>query len=416
MSVMNLSSFIGLRYTRARRRNGFISFISAVSTIGIALGVWALITVMSVMNGFERELRGRILDVAAHVTIVGYGGKLANWQAIEAENEQIEGVAAAAPFVDGQGLMSAGGAVSGALVRGIDPEQEANVSNIEEHMIEGGFDDLVAGEYNVILGGQLARKLGVQVGDKVTLIAPQGQMTAAGLLPRLRRFDVVGMFSVGMNEYDSTLALLNITDAAKLFKVEPNVSGVRLALDDVNQAPAIGRQISDRSDLGYYVTDWTLENRNFFRALTVEKRVMGIILFVIVLVAAFNIVSTLIMVVTDKQADIAIMRTLGMSPRSVMKIFFIQGTMVGVIGVIVGAILGVLTALNLEAIVAWAEGVFGFEFFPADVYVISDFPAQLQWLDVALIMPAALIASMLATLYPAWRASRTQPAEALRYE
>ena len=312
--------------------------------------------------------------------------------------------------------MSAGGAVSGALVRGIDPDQEANVSNIEEHMIEGGFDDLAAGEYNVILGGQLARKLGVQVGDKVTLIAPQGQMTAAGLLPRLRRFDVVGMFSVGMNEYDSTLALLNITDAAKLFKVEPNVSGVRLALDDVDQAPAIGRLISDRSDLSYYVTDWTLENRNFFRALTVEKRVMGIILFVIVLVAAFNIVSTLIMVVTDKQADIAIMRTLGMSPRSVMKIFFIQGTMVGVVGVIVGAILGVLTAVNLEAIVAWAEGVFGFEFFPADVYVISDFPAQLQWLDVALIMPAALIASMLATLYPAWRASRTQPAEALRYE
>jgi len=241
-------------------------------------------------------------------------------------------------------------------------------------------------------------------------------MTAAGLLPRLRRFNVVGTFSVGMYEYDSTLALLNITDAAKLFKLEPSVSGVRLSLHDVDQAPTIGREVSSRSDFSYYVTDWTQENRNFFRALTVEKRVMGIILFVIILVAAFNIVSTLIMVVTDKQADIAIMRTLGMSPGSVMKIFFIQGTMVGVIGVIVGAIFGVITALNLEAIVSWAENIFGFEFFPADIYVISDFPAQLQWLDVALIVPAALLASMLATIYPAWRASRTQPAEALRYE
>ena len=413
---MNLPTFIGFRYTRARRRNGFISFISAVSTTGIALGVWALITVLSVMNGFERELRGRILDVASHVTAVGYGGVLRDWQTVEQSVAEIDGVKGVAPFVNGQGLLSAGGAVSGTLVRGIDPEDELSVSNIQNHMVEGAFSDLTAGGYQVILGSQLARKLSVLPGDKVTLIAPQGQLTAAGLMPRLRRFEVVGTFNVGMYEYDSTLALIHIVDAAKLFKLDGNVSGVRLSLDDVFQAPWIGREVSDQSNFSYYVTDWTQEHRNFFRALTVEKRVMALILFLIVAVAAFNIVSTLVMVVTDKQADIAIMRTLGMSPGSIMKIFFVQGSMVGVVGTIVGTIAGVVTALNVETLVPWLESLLGFQFFPADVYVISDFPAEFKWSDVAVIVPTALVASMLATLYPAWRASRTQPAEALRYE
>ena len=413
---MNLPGFIGLRYTRAKRRNGFISFISLTSMIVIALGVWALITTMSIMNGFERELRGRILDVASHVTISGYTGALANWQELTAQLAWLDGVIGYAPYVDGQGLVTHGSEVTGTVIRGIDPAMETGVSELQNHLLYGEFTDLVSGEYRIILGNALARRLGVTIGSKVTLIAPKGQSTAAGMVPRLRRFIVSGLFDIGMYEYDSALALVHIEDAARLFKLGDDVSGVRLKLEDVYQAPMTNRLVSQQLGYDYYVTDWTEEHRNFFRALAVEKRVMFIILFLIIVVAAFNIVSTLVMVVTDKQSDIAILRTLGLAPAGVMGVFFVQGTLVGVIGTLAGGLFGVLTALNVETLVPWLENLFGFKLFPPDIYVISDFPAELHWGDVNMIVLASLCMSMLATLYPAWRASRTQPAEALRYE
>ncbi len=384
--------------------------------IVIALGVWALITTMSIMNGFERELRGRILDVASHVTISGYNGTIANWQELTDQLAWLDGVVGFAPYVDGQGLVTHAGEVTGTIIRGIDPVREVAVSELQNHMRYGEFTDLVSGEYRIILGNALARKLGVTIGSKVTLIAPKGQSTAAGMVPRLRRFVVSGLFDIGMYEYDSALALVHLEDAARLFKLGADVSGVRLKLDDVYQAPATSRLVSQQLGYDYYVSDWTKEHRNFFRALAVEKRVMFIILFLIIVVAAFNIVSTLVMVVTDKQSDIAILRTLGLTPRGVMGVFFVQGTLVGVIGTLAGGLFGVLTALNVETLVPWLESLFGFKLFPPDIYVISDFPAELHWNDVNTIVLVSLCMSMLATLYPAWRASRTQPAEALRYE
>lgn len=413
---MNLPLFIGLRYTRAKRRNGFISFISLTSMIVIALGVWALITTMSIMNGFERELRGRILDVASHVTVSGYAGSLTNWQELSSQMAVLDGVTGFAPYVDGQGLVTHAGEVTGTIVRGINPELEIEVSELQNHLRYGRFSDLVSGEYRIILGNALARRLGVTIGSKVTLIAPQGQSTAAGMVPRLRRFTVSGLFDIGMYEYDSALALVHIEDAARLFRLGDDVSGIRLKLEDVYQAPLTGRTLSQQLGYDYYVSDWTQEHRNFFRALAVEKRVMFIILFLIIVVAAFNIVSTLVMVVTDKQSDIAILRTLGLAPLGVMGVFFVQGTLVGVIGTLAGGLFGVLTALNVETLVPWLENLFGFKLFPPDIYVITDFPAELHWSDVNTIVIASLCMSMLATLYPAWRASRTQPAEALRYE
>ena len=412
----NLPLFIGLRYSKAKRRNGFISFISLISIIGIALGVWALITVMSIMNGFEKELRGRILDVAAHVSVTGQTGWLYNGQAISDQIEVTDKVIGKAPYILGQGLISKGSAVNGALVRGIDPEQEIAVSGIHEYMTQGDFKLLAAGEYNVIIGEELAYKLGVGVGSKITIIAPKGQATAAGFMPRLRRFNVVGIFNLNMYEYDSTLVLTHIQDAAKLYKTEDKISGIRLKLADVYQAPIVRNELAKALGWQYQVSDWTRQHENFFRALAIEKRVMFIILFLIVAVAAFNIVSTLVMVVNDKQADIAILRTQGLSPKGVMGIFFIQGVNSGVIGTFFGAVTGVITALNIDVIVPWLENLFGFQFFPADVYVISKFPAELHWDDVIMIVIAALGMSMVATLYPAWRASKTQPAEALRYE
>lgn len=408
--------FIGSRYSRAKRRNGFISFISLISMIGIALGVWALITVISIMNGFEKELRGRILDVASHVTISGAGGWLRDWQSLSPIIAQNEDVIGHAPYILGQGLATYGSSVHGTLVRGILPEREAEVSAIEGHLSNGGFDQLIKGKYNVILGEELAARLGIDIGKKVTLISPQGQSTPAGLMPRLRRFTVVGTFSIGMNEYDSSLALVHIGDAAKLYKSRDQVSGIRLKLDDVYRAPAVANNLAQAFEYRYYIGDWTRQHQNFFRALAIEKRVMFIILFLIVAVAAFNIVSTLVMVVTDKRADIAILRTLGLSPSKVMGIFFVQGVSSGVLGTLIGGVLGVLTALNVKTIVPFLESLLGFQLFPADVYVISNFPAELRWNDVTTIVIAAVIMSMIATLYPAWRASKTQPAEALRYE
>ncbi len=414
--MRSLPLFIGLRYTRAKRRNHFISFISLISMLGITLGVWALITVLSVMNGFERELRDRILGVASHVNVRSSGDWLANWRTLDPLLTATQNIVGRAPYIFAQGMLNKGSEVAGALIRGVMPSEERSVSEIGDNMVEGRLDHLRSGEFGIVIGRELGRQLGLSLGDKVTLIAPKGQMTPAGLLPRLKRFTVVGIFEIGMYEYDAGLVLIHIDDAGRLYRSDGRVSGVRLKLADVYEAPLVRRDLELALGPSYFVSDWTREHANFFRALKIEKRVMFIILFLIVAVAAFNIVATLVMVVTDKQSDIAILRTLGMSPRGIMGVFVVQGIVIGIIGTIVGGGTGVVTSLNIETFVPFFEGIFGVQFFPADVYVISDFPAEMHWSDVARITTASMLMSVLATLYPAWRASRTQPAEALRYE
>ena len=407
---------IGLRYTRARRENRFISFISFISIFGIVIGVWALITVLSIMNGFERELRERILAVASHITITGETGQLANWQDVADQVGNLDDVIGYAPFILGQGMVVKGGTVSGALIRGISPVPESTVSTVTQSMVSGEIDSLTSRSWNIVIGANLASKLGAAVGDKVTLVAPKGQLTPAGLLPRLKRFRVSGVFELGMYEYDSVLTLIHIDDAARLLRMQGQVSGLRLKLNDVYDAPRVREQLAYVMGPGNDVTDWTREHRNLFRALKIERRVMFIILLLIVAVAGFNIVSTLIMVVADKQADIAILRTLGISPLSVMGIFVVQGVTIGLIGTVVGAALGIVTSINIETLVPWLENLFNTEFFPSSIYVITDFPAEMRWSDVSLITTVSFGISLIATLYPAWRASRTQPAQALRYE
>ncbi len=413
---LGLPAFIGLRYSRAKRRNGFISFIGWVSIVGIAIGVWALITTISVMNGFGNELRGRILDVASHVTFEGRGQYLPDWQTEMPYLKEVAQTDAVAPYIDGQGLATFGEQVSGTLIHGIDPDLEKKVSTLDKHLTYGSFDNLEAGKYRVVLGAALARKLGATMGSKVTLMAPKGQSTPGGLVPRMRRFEVAGLFNIGMYEYDSTMAIVHMRDAGKLFKTKGKATGLRIKLDDVYEAPAIRDAIDANLGSEYYVSDWTRKHRNFFRALVVEKRVMFILLFLIVAVAAINIISTLVMVVTDKRADIAILRTMGMPPSGIMKIFFVQGVTSGAIGTLVGAALGIFTALNLGNIIGFLESIFGFQFFPPDVYVITDFPAELRLNDVLTIVLGSLFISMVATIFPAWRASKVEPAEALRYE
>ncbi len=417
MSAVNLPILIGARYSRAKRRNGFISFISGISMIGIALGVWVLITVISIMNGFGNELRGRVLDVTSHVTVNGQSGWLSDWRALAPTLDANSSVKGHAPYIYAQGLATYSSAVSGALVRGVLPEEEHKVSPIAEHMLVGKFSDLTPGSYNTVLGEGLADTLRAEVGDKITLISPQGQSTPAGLMPRLRRFTVVGIFGgIGPDEFDQSLAYVHMRDAAKLYKAGEQVSGVRVTLDDPYDARQVGAELADEFNFKYYVDNWTRQYKNFFRALEVERRMTFIVLFLIVAVAAFNIVSTLVMVVTDKRADIAILRTLGLSPNGVMGIFFVQGVTSGLLGTVIGAVLGVLTALNIGDIILFVENLVGYQLFPADVYIITDFPAELRWSDVTTIVSASIVLSMLATLYPAWRASKTQPAEALRYE
>ena len=415
-----LEFFIGLRYTRAKRRNHFISFISMTSMLGIVLGVWALITVMSIMNGFHQDLRDRILFVVSHITISDFDGYLDDWQAVAkriASQPQLhKQVQAQAPFVLGQGMITKGSQVTGALLRGIDATKERAVSEVLDHIVDGSPEALQSGSFGIILGINLARQLGVGVGEKVTVVAPNGKVTPAGLLPRLKRFTVVGLFAINMYEYDSGIALMHIDDAAKLLSLQDKVTGLRLRLNDVEQARRFRIEISRQLNGEFRVRDWTMEHANFFRALEIEKRVVFIVLLLIIAVAAFNIVSTLVMIVTDKQADVAILRTLGMSPASIMKIFMIQGSIIGVIGIILGGVLGVITALNVDVIIPALENFFNTELFPMDVYLITDFPAHMRWADVARVIFAALAMSFLATLYPAWRASKVQPAEALRYE
>jgi len=415
--IRPLELSIGLRYTRAKRRNHFISFISLTSVLGITLGVWALITVLSIMNGFERELRNRILATASHVTIKGYGGGgLADWKFVADRSIRHPAVLANAPFIDAQGMLTHRNTVTGALVRGILPEAEKDVSQLLDNMVDGDARDLEAGRYNIILGFQLAYQLGVDVGDKVTVVAPAGRVTPAGLLPRLKRFTVSGLFRLNMYEYDSSIAMIHIDDAAKLLNTQGTVTGLRLVVDDVYNVARIRYSLGDQLGDAFHLTDWTIEHRNFFSALAVEKRVMFIILMLIIAVAAFNIVSTLVMLVTDKQPDIAILRTLGLGQGSIMMIFMVLGVVLGVAGTVMGGVLGVITALNVETLVPWLENLLGIEFFPANIYVISDFPAEMHWDDVIRVLSASMIMSLVATIYPAWRASRTQPAEALRYE
>ena len=414
--IRPLELAIGLRYTRAKKRTHFISFISLTSMLGITLGVWALITVMSIMNGFERELRNRILATASHITVSGTDGSLADWTSVAERVEKDPRVLDSAPFVTVQGMLTNRGVVSGALIRGIMPEEERDVSQLLDAMIDGDADSLKAGEWGIILGYQLARQLGVGVGDRVTLVAPKGRVTPAGLLPRLKRFTVTGLFRLDMYEYDSSIALIHIDDAATLLDTRGQVSGLRLSVENVYDVARVRYQLQDLLGGGYSLIDWTIEHRNFFSALAVEKRVMFIILMLIIAVAAFNIVSTLVMLVTDKQADIAILRTLGLNPSGILSVFMVQGVVIGFIGTVLGGITGVITSLNIETLVPALEQLIGIEFFPANIYVISDFPAELHWDDVGKILVASMGMSLVATIYPAWRASRTQPAEALRYE
>jgi lipoprotein-releasing system permease protein len=408
--------FVGLRYTRAKRRNHFISFISLVSMLGIALGIAALVTVMSVMNGFEREIRSRILGVAAHVQVLAVDGALADWPGVMAEARRNPQVSAAAPFVAAQGLLSSGAQVRGVFVRGIVPEMEDQVADLGAHMRSGRLADLQPGEFSIMLGADLARALRVQRGDRVTLVAPQGQVTPAGLVPRLKQFRVAGIFSVGHYEYDSGLALVRMEDAQALYRMGEAASGVRLKLANLYEAPRVAREIAKSVGTDAYVTDWTQQNANYFRAIQIEKRMMFIILTLIIAVAAFNLVSTLVMVVTDKHPDIAILRTLGASPASIMKVFMVQGTLIGVIGTALGVVLGVVLSLNIDVVVPAVERAFDFQILSREVYYISELPSQLVWRDVWTVAAVALGLAFAATIYPSWRAARVNPAEALRYE
>ncbi len=410
-----LSIFVGLRYLRAKRRNHFISFISLISMGGIALGVTVLITVLSVMNGFEKELRERILGMISHATIEGYERRLSDWESLLEEVRRHPDVVGAAPYVEQETLIKGRG-TAGAQVRGIDPGLEPQVSEIDELMRHDGFQALEPGEWRVMLGAGLAARLGVREGDPVTIFAPEIRATPAGVVPQVRRFEVAGIFEAGVQQYDTALAIVHYRDAQRLFRLDEQVSGVRLKFDDMMRSRAIAWELSDQLGGVHRVRDWTQQHANFFRAVRTEKTVMFIILSLIIAVAAFNIISTLVMVVTDKQADIAILKTMGLGPRKIMGIFVVQGSLIGVIGTLLGIVGGVALALNVEQIVAWLEQFLSTDFLSAEVYYISDLPSELRWGDVVKFGGVALALSLLSTIYPAWRAARTEPVEALRHE
>ena len=406
---------LGWRYTRAgkaTRRNGFISFISAVSMLGIALGVAALIIVLSVMNGFQKEVRDRMLGVVSHVEVLApYGDALTNLAQTLSVVRAHPQVVGAAPFIGAQALVARGEDMKGAVVRGIDPALEPTVTDLHIRALS----QLVPGEFGVVLGSELARSLGVRTGDKVTLVAPSGQVTPAGVVPRLKQMTLVGTFDSGHFEFDASLALVHLDDAARIFKLE-GPTGLRLKLRDLHQAPRVAEQLSLALENRFYVRDWTRQNRNWFAAVQLEKRMMFIILTLIVAVAAFNLVSTLVMSVTDKRADIAILRTLGATPRSILIIFVVQGAAVGVMGTLVGLGLGLAVALNIDVLVPALEHLLGASFLPQDIYLISRMPSDPQSADIVPIALISLALSWVATLYPSWQASRVNPAEALRYE
>ena len=414
--INSLELSIGLRYTRAKRRNHFISFISLTSMMGIALGVTALITVLSVMNGFEKEVRGRILDMVSHLTVSGSDARLRGWSDVVMQLKEHPQVIDAAPYVEAQGMLIYGKKVNGTLIRGILPAMEPGVSNVADKMVEGQLTDLKPGSFEVILGRDLARILRVDVGDKVTMVTPSANITPAGVAPRLKRFKVVGIFYVGMYEYDSSLAIIHMDDARRLFRLQDAVTGVRAKLKNLFAAPQVRYELQ-QSELGnYWVRDWSSYHANWFRAVKIEKRMIFLLLLLIIAVAAFNIVSTLVMLVTDKESDIAILRTLGATPKSIMGIFMVQGTLIGVIGTILGVLGGISLSLNLDIVVPFIENLFGFRVLDPGIYYISELPSDLHWDDVWLISGVSFLFGVVSTLYPAWRASRTQPAEALRYE
>ena len=413
---MRYELWVGLRYTRAKRRNHFISFISLFSMLGMALGVATLIVVLSVMNGFQKELRTRILSVVSHIEITGGADPLRDWHSVMETAAKTARVVAAAPYVQAQSMLVYDQAARGVIVRGVDPAEEEKVVGLARHMKIGSLDQLAPGQFDIILGIEIARALDVGIGDKVTLVAPEGMVTPAAVMPRLKQFRVVGVFEVGNYEYDSGLALINIEDAQKLYRLGNDVTGVRLKVDDLFAAPAVARELLKKFTSDIYVGDWTQGHANFFRAVAIEKTMMMLILFLIVAVAAFNIISTLVMAVVDKQADIAILRTLGASPAGIMQIFVVQGAFIGVVGLALGVGLGVALALNLEIVVPFLEHLLGVQFLDKSVYYISELPSDLHWSDVGLITGVSFALTLLATLYPSWRGSRVNPAEALRYE
>ncbi|HEY5632681.1 MAG TPA: lipoprotein-releasing ABC transporter permease subunit [Burkholderiaceae bacterium] len=410
---------IGLRYTRAGRRsgqrNGFISFISALSVAGIALGVAALITVLSVMNGFQKEVRDRMLSVLSHIEVIAGREPVSDPAALIARAREVPRVLAGAPYVTGQAMLSRDASVRGVLVRGIDPQREGDVADFIRDVKPAALAALRPGEFGVLIGREMSRQLLLEPGDRFALIAPQGTLTPAGVIPRLRQLTVAGVFESGHYEYDSSLLLMNIEDAAKLFRVE-GVSGVRLRTSDMAEAPRIAEQLSLHLGSEFYVRDWSRENRNWFAAVQIEKRMMFIILMLIIAVAAFNLVSMLVMTVTDKRSDIAILRTLGATPASVMRIFVVQGAAVGFLGTVLGVLLGVLLALNVDTVVSAVESLFAFQVLPKGIYFISHLPSDLHAEDVAVIGLTSCVLAFVSTVYPSWRASRVRPAEALRYE
>jgi lipoprotein-releasing system permease protein len=406
---------IGLRYTRAKRRNHFISFISLTSMLGVSLGVMALITVLSVMNGFEHELRSRILGMTAHATVVDRNGPLRDWEALADTVKTHPLVEGAAPYLRAEAMLTHLGNVQGVVVQGILPEVEGEVSVTGERMVAGRLAGLGPGRFGMVLGAELASSLGADIGDKITLITPHSIATPAGVLPRLKQFTLAGVFEVGMHEYDGALCLVHVADAARLFRID-GLTGIRLRLADQFAAPLVSREIALRIAPHYRVVDWTQEHASFFRALKTEKVVMFVILMLMVAVAAFNIVATLVMVVNDKAADIAILRTLGFGPARVMRIFIVQGTVIGFVGTLLGMLGGVWLATHVDVVVRALEGLLHARFLPPDLYYISELPSDLRWPDVFAITLAAFGTCVVGTLYPAWRAARTQPAEVLRYE
>ena len=410
-----LSVFIGTRYTRAKRRSHFVSFISLTSMIGLALGVLAMIIVLSVMNGFQKEMRTRILGMVPHATISA-AQPLDDWQTVANAALRHREVVGAAPFAELQGMLSYKGNMLPVLVNGIDPQEERKVSIVGEHIVQGSLDDLKPGEFGIVLGEITARRFHVNVGDKLTLIVPEATSAPGGITPRMQRFTIVALFKVGA-ELDNSLALIDIADAGQLLRLQPGqVPSVRLELKDLYQSPQVAAKVVKELGQGFRSSDWTRTQGSLFNAMKMEKTMIGLLLLLIVAVAAFNIISTLVMVVTDKKSDIAILRTLGATPGQIMATFMVQGTVIGVIGTLVGGVLGVVAALNVSAWISALEKLLGHQFLASDVYFIDYLPSQLMLDDVVLVCGAALVLSFFATLYPAWRAARTQPAEALRYE
>lgn len=413
---MKYELLIGRRYLRASRGNRFVSFISTISMAGVAIGVAVLIVVLSVMNGFEREVRERILSLTSHASISALNLRLGDWQDAATRVRGNPAVLAAAPFIEDQALLIAGGKSSGAVVTGVLPQAERQVTVIADKVVQGSFAALKPGEYGIVLGTELAKALGIKVGDRVVMTTPLRTVTPAGVMPRWRGFKVVGLFSAGMYEFDRNLAYVHLADAQRLYQMGKDVTGLRLKLADMFAAPRVVRELATSLGGGYYIDDWTRKHANFFRSIQLTKSALFIILLLVVGVAAFNIISTLVMVVKDKRSDIAILRTVGASPRSVLAIFATQGIAIGVIGTLAGVLLGVLISVNLETLVHGLEALLGLRFLDAQVYYITDLPARVEWSDVLQISLTAFGLCCLSTLYPSWRAARTQPAQSLRHE